>query len=122
MEGSQGTGITIWDGQFFRRLTIENGLPSNQVTAMCEAIDGSVWISTLFHGVVKISKTGERRYFTSRDGLPDNTVYAIYCACNNLTWVGTSNGLCTIDSSGIIRNIIVDDNKNPDIHGITGET
>ena len=97
-----GGGVSHYDGNGFVNLTTENGLPSNNVKAIHESQDGSLWLAT-DQGVAKYYQ--ERIViFTTDDGLVDNDVVAL-CESNDGTmWFATrSSGLSTYNSQGMKR-------------------
>ena len=49
--GTDGYGITLYDGKNFSFLTMEDGLPDNNVTDLLEDDQGNVWISTMYGGI-----------------------------------------------------------------------
>jgi signal transduction histidine kinase len=89
--------------------TTENGLPNNDVKAIHEARDGSLWIAT-YGGLAFFrggngEQTGERTnvstspyvssprsIFTEADGLASNRVRAIFEDEQGTLWIGTADG------------------------------
>jgi signal transduction histidine kinase/DNA-binding response OmpR family regulator len=104
-------GLIQYGNGAARRLTTENGLPSNDVKVIHEARDGSLWIGT-YGGVARLSERdeagegegekgrrgdGEMRWtvaatYTERDGLASNHVRAIYEDEQGTFWIGTYDG------------------------------
>ncbi len=57
-------GVTRWNlgkGNY-ERYTVENGLPSNNITAIQPAIDGSVWVGTQFGKIARLVKQKWQTY------------------------------------------------------------
>ncbi|MBP7864587.1 MAG: response regulator [Acidobacteria bacterium] len=72
------------------RYTVESGLPSNQVQAVCESRRTGVWIGTP-KGLARLHQ-GALRVFTTADGLPDNSINCLFEDQRGSLWVGTENG------------------------------
>ncbi|MCX8109496.1 MAG: hypothetical protein N3G20_11915, partial [Verrucomicrobiae bacterium] len=76
-----------------------DGLVSNNVWALCEAPDGSLWVGT-DGGLTHISKSGISHY-TKQQGLPRNPVLALAVDQTGVLWVGTGGGLCSISDTNV---------------------
>ncbi|MFY8273288.1 diguanylate cyclase [Pseudoalteromonas sp. SSDWG2] len=74
-----------------------NGLPSNEVRAIYEQEDGSLWIGTAA-GLVHQRADGQRTILTDKQGLPGNFIMAIAQDSVGRIWVGTGVGVAYIDS------------------------
>ncbi len=84
-------GLLRIAGGAWRRITTANGLPSNNVRALAEDTDGSLWIGTAGGGLARL--TGNRlAAFTTRDGLSDVTVTTLLQDREGNVWVGTRSG------------------------------
>lgn len=89
------------------RLTVRDGLASDQVLALAFAQNGKLWAGTE-EGLCRINPDSPRpvveRIFTSEDGLPGLTVKVIHTGMQEKMWVGTSSGLAeaTPDANGEI--------------------
>jgi ligand-binding sensor domain-containing protein len=56
--GTDGFGICKYDGENFSQVTIENGLPDNNISDIMEDSKGNIWIGTVFGGLSRYdSKT-----------------------------------------------------------------
>ena len=49
--GTDGYGITKYDGTSFTFLTTEDGLPNNNISELMEDKNGDIWIATMFGGI-----------------------------------------------------------------------
>lgn len=72
-------------------LTSKNGLLGDNVTALTEAPDGSLWVGTT-QGLNRIQRNHIDSW-TNTSGLPDNSIEAIAVDSSGFIWVGTAHGL-----------------------------
>ncbi len=81
-----------------------NSLSHNVVSHMHIARDGKIWITT-FGGGINIFNPETRSFkrLSTKDGLPSNVALSIEEDNSGNFWVGTSNGLCKIDSEYSIQ-------------------
>lgn len=94
--GTYNNGLLrMRDGKVVAHADNASGMPgSNQVRAVAEQADGTVWIGTT-RGLVR-SKDGQYRLFTRADGLPREYIVALYFDRQGALWVGTSDGAAVI--------------------------
>ncbi len=92
-QGAEGTGITIWDGYKFRKLTTDNGLSTNQITSIIEDLNGNVWIGTKTKGLAVYLNDNIWKYYTTKDGLKNNFITSLYADRQGRIWAGTLNGV-----------------------------
>ena len=60
---------------------------------------GSIWMASEGHGVVKIDKKGRCARISTSDGLPNDRVVALEAdIAKNIVWVGTTAGLAYIEN------------------------
>lgn len=78
-----------------RTFTIDDGLPSNQIRALCQDRRGYLWIGTYGGGVSMFDGTTFRSY-TTLDGLPSAIVWSLTASRfeEDVVWLGTWGGLC----------------------------
>ena len=92
-------GLTQYQSGAVTRYTTENGLPSNDVKAIYEARDGSLWIAT-YGGVAVFTRdpsashgpTFRTSAFREADGLTSNRVRTIFEDTQGTFWIGTYDG------------------------------
>ncbi|WP_462158578.1 ligand-binding sensor domain-containing protein [Pseudoalteromonas sp. GB56] len=99
--GTYTDGLLYFDGQQFSDLyNRDNGLSSNEVRAVLEQDDGSVWIGTAA-GLVHKNKHDALVTYTDKEGLPGNFIMSL--AQDNLgrVWVGTGVGVAVIDNNQV---------------------
>jgi DNA-binding NtrC family response regulator/ligand-binding sensor domain-containing protein len=95
-------GLVRYDGKEFATFTAEDGLPSDEVLAICRETDGALWIGTA-GGLSRYDARGMGDFphfvnFTTEDGLPDDSISAIYSDPNGVMWFGTSDGVSRYDA------------------------
>lgn len=93
--GTYTGGLFRWsaDGAL-KRMTVADGLPSNEVRAVLPSRDGSLWIGTS-EGLVRL-KDGELQVVHNQHGLPGDFVIAIHENRQGHLWVGTGDGTAVI--------------------------
>jgi ligand-binding sensor domain-containing protein/serine phosphatase RsbU (regulator of sigma subunit) len=88
--GTQGGGVSRFNGKLFKNYTKAEGLIANDVTFVTEDHSGNIWIATSegasrFDGVTFTN-------FTEKDGLSKGSVYCIYADEKNNIWFGMQEG------------------------------
>ncbi|HJT99314.1 MAG TPA: EAL domain-containing protein, partial [Rhodanobacteraceae bacterium] len=83
------------------------GLGDAEVRSILSARDGRLWLGTAFNGLARFDAPAERwQVFRADSGSPrlsSNTVLALHQDKTGTIWVGTLNGLDTIDAAGNVR-------------------
>ncbi|MBC7861708.1 MAG: hypothetical protein IAF38_01965, partial [Bacteroidia bacterium] len=112
--GTQGGGLSRFDGKDFKNYTKIDGLMSNDLAWLCEDKSNNLWISTT-EGLSFFDGKTFKNYGPS-DGFSKETVYNTFCDSYGDLWIPTSaNGLkiyrdkkfITIDSTnGLETNFI----------------
>ena len=95
-----GSGVFGYDGKTLTHLTQNDGLLNNQVNAICQLPDNSLWFATP-RGISiyrPYSSPGPNRWdsLTVKNGLPDNRIMDILVSRDGYIWMGTYGG-------GVIR-------------------
>jgi hypothetical protein len=100
--GTEGGGVSVYDGKTFKNFTTQDGLVNNFVYAIHRDSDGVMWFGTS-GGVSRyipphspLAEGGSKgRFinFTTQDGLANNRVSAIHCAPDGVMWFGTNGGV-----------------------------
>jgi ligand-binding sensor domain-containing protein len=65
--GTDGYGISKYDGRTFTHITKEDGLPGNNISDLMEDKNGNIWIGTMFGGVSKYDGTSFTNF--TQDGI-----------------------------------------------------
>lgn len=92
-----GVAILHADGSW-QRLSVENGLPSNEVHTVTGHPDGSVWIGT--HNGIAVRNSSDWVALDRAAGLADDDVWAILERRDGTVWLGTSSGLEVLSPQG----------------------
>ena len=95
--GTDGGGVSVYDGERFNTFTTQDGLVSNFVRSIYSRDDTTIWFAT--RGGV--SRYGGARgddgmtftNLTEKEGLAHNDVYAVYQAPDGVMWLGTAGGV-----------------------------
>jgi ligand-binding sensor domain-containing protein len=92
-----GDGVYRFDGRNWTDFSTENGLPSDEISAMAVTPDGAIWFGTLSSGIARFD--GETwAYYKASNGLISNDVRAMAVAPNGNLWVGTGeHGVSVFD-------------------------
>ena len=81
-------GLIGYDGGNVRKLTVTDGLPSDNVKAILETRDGgTLWIGT-YEGLAEF-KDDKLTALTEKDGLAGNHIRALYEDEDEMLWIGT---------------------------------
>ena len=89
--GTNGGGVSKYDGKTFVNYTTEHGLASNVVWCITQDHAGNLWFGTDGSGVSKYDGEAFTNY-TTGDGLPDNVVFSILEDKKNNLWFATLAG------------------------------
>jgi ligand-binding sensor domain-containing protein/serine phosphatase RsbU (regulator of sigma subunit) len=100
--GTDGGGLTRFDGTRFETFTKADGLSDNVIRSLYEDSKGNIWIGT-FTGLTLYD--GQKfSAFTEQQGLSGTTVLKITEGSNGTIWIGTnSNGLIAIQQGDSLR-------------------
>ncbi len=85
-------GLSIWNGSAFFNLTVDNGLPNDEVLALLSSGD-SMWIGTNGGGLYRFERNQLQVFNTANVGLPSDVVTALAAGDGGDLWVGTERGL-----------------------------
>jgi len=95
--GTDGSGVSRYDGQTFTTFTTKDGLASNRIASIHEDKEGYLWFGT--GSWIGGGGGGVSRYdglifttFTTKDGLANDTVLSILQDKKGNLWFGTRNG------------------------------
>lgn len=85
-------GLSIWNGSAFFNLNRENGLPSDNISALL-ADGATMWIGTSGGGLLRFEKNQIRLFNAEKVGLPSDSVTALVQTGAGELLVGTTRGL-----------------------------
>nr|WP_290935754.1 two-component regulator propeller domain-containing protein [Haliscomenobacter sp.] len=91
--GTNGGGVSKYDGKFFTHFTEKEGLSNNIVQSILEDKSGNIWFGTWGGGVSRLSREGTSfTHFTEKEGLSNNIVQSILEDKSGNIWFGTFGG------------------------------
>ncbi len=90
--GSDGRGLSRWDGQHLVRYTTQDGLAHNAIRAIYQSRDGHLWVGT-DGGVVSRFDGRVFQTLSRRDGLNGQSVRAIVQDEDGAMWFSTYQGV-----------------------------
>lgn len=91
------SGLFRFKDETISRLTTANGLPGNDVKAIAEAPDGTLWVGT-YGGLATLTGCGSQitdcqlKAYTTSDGLASNLVRSVYLDREGVLWIGSYEG------------------------------
>jgi ligand-binding sensor domain-containing protein len=89
--GTYSNGLVrVHDGQF-TQYSKARGLPSDVVTGLLLARDGTLWIGTT-HGLARM-RAGEFHTYTTADGLSSDRIFTLAESRDGTIWVTTQEGI-----------------------------
>ncbi|MFN5208064.1 MAG: adenylate/guanylate cyclase domain-containing protein, partial [Bacteroidota bacterium] len=89
--GTDGGGVSKYNGESFTHYTEKEGLSNNRVLSILEDKNGNLWFGTLGGGVSKYNGASFTHY-TEKEGLSNNRVMSILEDKNGNLWFGTDGG------------------------------
>jgi ligand-binding sensor domain-containing protein/serine phosphatase RsbU (regulator of sigma subunit) len=89
--GTEGGGVSRYDGKSFTNFTTAQGLANNLIMSIMEDRAGNLWFGTVDGGV---SRYDGKRFtnFTMAQGLGSNTIWNIVEDEKGMMWFGTEGG------------------------------
>lgn len=107
-------GISVFDGEKFRKYSTQNGLISDEILCFAEDSTGNIWIGTESTGVMRAAQNGFITY-TETDGLPDLRISSIFEGSDGEIYViGSNRNISRFDNGKFIT---VKPNLPPNISG-----
>lgn len=79
----------------FLNLTVEDGLPQNEVHDLLQDQRGAIWMAT--QQGVAVYDGVQFAYYNTESGLPSNIIYCFYEDVKGHIWIGTHKGLVVFD-------------------------
>jgi signal transduction histidine kinase len=87
---TEGRGVSRRVGGTWHGFRMDQGLASNDASALLESRDGAMWVGT-YGGLSRI-ENGEVRTWKSADGLSSEKIRSLYEDESGVLWVGTYDG------------------------------
>ena len=94
--GTNGGGVSRFDGKSFTNFTTEQGLVNNNVSSITEDRKDNIWIATLGGGVSRYNGKSFTN-FTTKQGLADDNVWNVIEDSKGNMWFATNSGVCKYD-------------------------
>ena len=89
--GTDGGGVSRYDGTSFTHFTTKEGLSDNIVNSIMEDKSGNLWFGTWGGGVSRYDGNSFT-HFTTKEGLSNNYVLSITEDKSGNLWIGTDGG------------------------------
>ena len=95
--GTDGGGVSVYDGERFNTFTTQDGLASNFVRSIYSTDDTTIWFATQ-GGVSRYdgARRNDKMTFTNltkKEGLVHDNVRTIYQTADGMLWFGTAGGV-----------------------------
>lgn len=85
-------GLSIWNGNTFFNLTRENGLPSDNISALLADGD-TMWISATGGGLFRFERNQLRLFHAENGGIPTNTITTLALDDDGALLLGNTQGV-----------------------------
>lgn len=96
--GTKQKGVTVFDGQHYKKITTDDGLTYKSVTCIAEDNEQQMWIGTAGGGVFVYNKNKSKfENLKIKDGLLSDYITLINIDKKNNAWLGTNKGLNRFD-------------------------
>ena len=92
------SGLVRFDGSGAWKMTEQQGLPNQSVSAILFDREGNLWVSS--EGVHRLQGRLAWSAHTRRQNLPSNTVWNVHRSADGVLWAGTSRGLARSTETG----------------------
>ncbi|HEX6181986.1 MAG TPA: two-component regulator propeller domain-containing protein, partial [Chitinophagaceae bacterium] len=96
--GTNGGGVTRYDGKSSVTFTADQGLGNNAIVQIMEDTLGNIWFACNGGGLSKYDGRSIRNY-TKKDGLISDELHTIITGKNGDIWVGTRGGINRFDGN-----------------------
>ncbi len=117
--GTQGGGVSRYEGNSFVSFTTEQGLANNNVYSIAENKNGKFWFGTDGGGVSYYDGESFTKFSTAQ-GLSNNNVYSIIEDKKGNVWFGTQGGgVCRYDGKSFMSFTTAQGLANNSIRSIT---
>jgi ligand-binding sensor domain-containing protein/signal transduction histidine kinase len=119
--GTNGGGVSRFDGKKFTNYTNLHGLASNIVWSILEDRNGNIWFGTDGNGVSKYDGKIFTNYST-KEGLSGDVVFCIKEDRKGTLWFGTSGGITKYDGKKFTKYTVTEGLFNNTIKDILEDT
>lgn len=90
---STDDGLALLEKGRFRTYSTKDGLPSQEINAVREDRDGTLWVAT-GAGLARWKPDAVAARLTTKEGLPSDTIHSLLIDSKGNLWIGTEAGLC----------------------------
>lgn len=118
--GTNGSGITKYNGIVYEYITDKDGLADNLVYTIVKDQQGRMWVGTS-NGITIIDGKKYKTY-TVKDGLTHDRVFAIFFDSKGNAWLGTGKGISIFKDSSLIRYSISPELDSASVFNITEDS
>lgn len=91
-------GLARWRQNQWEEITLENGLPTTEISALLTTHDGTMWLGVTGSGLWRWLGYGTFESWTARSGLDRNPVWAVVRGADNTITMGARFGCLHIDA------------------------
>ena len=98
--GTNGGGVSKYDGNKFENITENDSLVNNVVYSITELKNGNLLFGT--NGGLSIYNGYKFKNFTEKDGLKNNRILKVAEDNNGIVWLGTSKGVYQLINQKIV--------------------
>lgn len=95
--GTNGGGVSVYNGRNFRDMNTAKGLISNYVYSFAEDKAGRIFLAT--YDGLQILTNGSSKKIDTLSGLKSNTVFRVFGDRSGQIWVGSQEGLYILDKA-----------------------
>lgn len=96
--GTDGGGVSRYDGLSFKNFSTKEGLTNNHITCIFQDSKNNMWFGT-FGGGVSYYNGIKIVNFTTKDGLVSDIVNTLFEDHEQNLWLGCSTGLCKLNNA-----------------------
>ncbi len=100
--GTNGGGVSRFDGERFQNFGVADGLAGNIVFSFHEDHEGNLWIGTRASGL-SVFRNGELLSLSTEQGLPQPSIYAIAADDQDYLWMTGAGGLVRARREHLLR-------------------
>jgi diguanylate cyclase (GGDEF)-like protein len=90
---TQGAGFGLWKNGQWSMVTTRNGLSGHDLSALFIDREGSLWLGTIGHGLVRWLGQGRWAAYTAAEGVSNDIVWASLRDSKGRFWAGTEGGV-----------------------------
>ena len=95
-------GVVRYNNNQASYIEAAKGLSSNNVTALCEDHEGSIWLGTYYSGLNRL-REGTFTNYTVLNGLTHNTIHSIFQSGNGAIFLGAESDIASYRDRGFSK-------------------